>query len=218
MEDRYLMGRIITFAQQKGGSGKTTMAAHVAVALQRSGLTVALLDVDPQGSLGEWFERREAAAGDVGPGLSFGTASGWGARREARSLARDHDVVVVDTPPKSDSESRPAVEAADLVCVPVQPTPVDLWATAPTLEMVQKQGTRSLIIVNRAVGRATLTGEMLKVIHELGHPAAAAVIGSRVAFAASMGAGLTVMETAPGGKAAAEIEALAQEVMRHATS
>jgi len=212
------MGRIITFAQQKGGSGKTTMAAHLAVALRRQGASVALLDVDPQGSLGEWFERREAWAGERGPDLSFRTASGWGARREARGLARDHDLVVVDTPPKSDSESRPAVEAADLVCVPVQPTPVDLWATRPTLEMVLKQGVRSLIIVNRAVGRAALTGEMLEAIRELGHPAAGVVIGSRVGFAASMGHGLTVMETAPGGKAALEIAALAEEVMKQATT
>lgn len=210
------MGRIITFAQQKGGSGKTTMAAHVAVALQRSGLSVAVLDVDPQGSLGEWFERREEARGPDGPGLSFRTASGWGARREARGLARDHDVVVVDTPPKSDSESRPAIEAADLVCVPVQPTPVDLWAMRPTLELVAKEGRRSLIVVNRAVGRAALTGEMLQAIRELGHPAAPVVIGSRVAFAASMGAGATVMETAPGSKAAGEMEMLAAEIMRHA--
>lgn len=212
------MGLIITFAQQKGGSGKTTMAAHLAVALLRAGNSVAILDVDPQGSLGEWFERREASMGEGETGLVFSTASGWGARREARSLARDHDFVVVDTPPKSDSESRPAIEAADLVCVPVQPTPVDLWATRPTLEQVQKEGTRSLIIVNRAVGRASLTGEMVKAIRDLGHPAAAVAIGSRVAFAASMGEGRTVMETAPGSKAAAEIEAFAAEVVRHATS
>lgn len=212
------MGRIITFAQQKGGSGKTTMAAHLAVALQRAGHSVAVLDVDPQGSLGEWFERREETMGEAGTGLAFRTASGWGARREARSLARDHDFVVVDTPPKSDSESRPAIEAADLVCVPVQPTPVDLWATLPTLELVQKEGTRSLIVVNRAVGRSALTAEMTKAIRELGHPAASIAIGSRVAFAASMGAGRTVQETAPASKAAGEIEALTAEVLRHATS
>jgi len=212
------MGRIITFAQQKGGSGKTTMAAHLAVALLRAGNSVAILDVDPQGSLGEWFERRETSMGEAATGLVFRTASGWGARREARSLAREHEFVVVDTPPKSDSESRPAIEAADLVCVPVQPTPVDLWATLPTLEQVQKEGTRSLIVINRAVGRAALTGEMMKAIRELGHPAATAAIGSRVAFAASMGEGRTVMETAPGSKAAAEIEALAAEVLKHATS
>src|SRR5262245_24120969 len=130
-----MSGLIITVAQQKGGSGKTTVAAHLAVAFTLAGKSVGVLDVDPQGSLGEWFERRERALGEDDAGLVFRTASGWGARREAKQLARDFDIVVVDTPPKSDLEMRPAIEMADLVAVPVQPTPVDLWATAPTLQM-----------------------------------------------------------------------------------
>jgi chromosome partitioning protein len=81
-----MTGIIITLAQQKGGAGKTTVAAHLAVAYALAGSSVAVLDVDPQGSLGEWFERREAKLGAAGTGLVFRTASGWGARREAHSL------------------------------------------------------------------------------------------------------------------------------------
>ena len=80
-----MAGRIVTLAQQKGGSGKTTLAAHLAVAFARGGLSVAVLDVDPQGSLGEWFEAREKSLGEDATGLVFRTASGWGARREART-------------------------------------------------------------------------------------------------------------------------------------
>ena len=207
---------IITLAQQKGGSGKTTMAAHLAVSFLLGGRSVAVLDVDPQGSLGEWFEAREAALGEEGVGLTFRTASGWGARREARSLARDFDIVVIDTPPKSDLELRPAIEVADLVTMPVQPTPVDVWASAPTLEMVAKEGIRSLIVMNRAIARALLTGEMTEAIKALGHPVAKASLGSRVAFAASMGEGRTVQETAPSSPAADEVAALSKEVLRHA--
>ena len=99
-----MSGKIITVAQQKGGSGKTTIAAHLAVALSRlNGRSVALLDVDPQGSLGEWFEARERRLGADAAGFGFRTASGWGARREALAMQRDHDFVVVDTPPKPTS-------------------------------------------------------------------------------------------------------------------
>jgi len=211
-----MSGLIITVAQQKGGSGKTTVAAHLAVAFALAGKSVGILDVDPQGSLGEWFERREATLGEDDVGLVFRTASGWGARREAKQLARDHDVVVVDTPPKSDLEIRPAIEMADLVAVPVQPTPVDLWATAPTLAMAAKEGAASLIVINRALSRALLTAEMITAAGELGHAVAGTHLGNRVAYPQSMGEGRTVLETAPGGPAAEEIEALAREILKHA--
>lgn len=209
-------GLIITVAQQKGGSGKTTVAAHLAVAFARGGKTVGILDVDPQGSLGEWFERREQALGEDGVGLSFRTASGWGARREAKQLARDCDIVVVDTPPKSDLEIRPAIEMADLVVVPVQPTPVDIWATTPTLEMAAKERTGSLIVINRAISRALLTAEMIAAAGELGHAIADTHLGNRVAYPQSMGEGRTVLETATGSAAAEEVAALAREILRHA--
>ena len=206
---------IITLAQQKGGSGKTTIAAHLAVAFLLKGKSVALLDVDPQGSLGEWFELRERRLGEGETGLGFRTASGWGARREARNLARDHDVVVIDTPPKSDVDMRSAFEVADLVAVPLQPTPVDMWATDPTLQMIAKEGTRSLLILNRVLSRALLTAEMVEAIGTLGHAVAETRLGNRVAFAASMGEGSTVLETAPSSPAAAEVEALAREISRY---
>jgi chromosome partitioning protein len=207
---------IITVAQQKGGSGKTTLAAHLAVAAALKGRSVAILDVDPQGSLGEWFELREKRLGEADTLLSFRTASGWGARREAKNLARDHDVVVIDTPPKSDVDLRSAFEAADLVVVPLQPTPVDLWATDPTLQMIAKESARSLLVLNRVIGRALLTAEMAEAIGRLGHAVAAARLGNRVAFAASMGEGSTVLESAPASPAADEMEALAKEVIKAA--
>ncbi len=208
-----MAGKIIAIAQQKGGSGKTTVAAHLAVAL--AGRTsVAVLDTDPQGSLGEWYERREARLGEEETGLTFRTASGWGAKREAKSLARDHALVFVDTPPKSDLEARHAIEAADLVVVPVQPTSIDLWATRPTLEMVGRGGPPAILVINRVPPRGVTSAEIIEAIAGLGAPAAAARLGNRVAFAASMGEGAAATETARGSRAAEETEALAAEIAR----
>lgn len=208
-----MAGKIIAVAQQKGGSGKTTVAAHLAVALSGDA-RVAILDVDPQGSLGEWLERREERLDGAETGLSFRTASGWGAKREARSLSREHDVVIVDTPPKSDLEARHAIEAADLVLVPVQPTAVDLWATQSTLDLVGRSGPPALIVVNRVPPRGLSSAEVIAAIADLGAPAAATRLGNRVAFSASMGEGSTATETDPHGKAAEEIRALAAEIER----
>jgi chromosome partitioning protein len=213
-----MAGIVITLAQQKGGAGKTTLAAHLAVAYALTGNAVAVLDVDPQGSLGEWFERREERLGADATGLDFRTASGWGARREAKSLARDHDVVIVDTPPKSDLELRPAIEAANLIAIPVQPTPVDLWATEPTLAMVNKEGTPALLVLNRVVKRALITGEIAEAVGGLGHAVADAQLTGRVAYAASIGEGRTVLETARSWQASVEVVALAKEVLRHASA
>jgi chromosome partitioning protein len=214
LEPIRMAGRIITVAQQKGGTGKTTVAAHLAVALWRRGKSVAILDVDPQGSLGEWFEARERSLGEGATGMRFRTASGWGARREARDLARDHDFVVVDTPPKTDSEARPAIEAASLVAVPIQPTPVDLWSTDSTLTMIARERVTGLLVINRVTQRARLTTEMVAAIRALGCVAAATQLGNRVGFAASMGQGRTVLETDPSGKAAQEVAALTEEILQ----
>ena len=210
-----MAGKIITIAQQKGGSGKTTLAAHLAVAWSRKpGASVAILDIDPQGSLGEWFEAREERLGDAAGKISFRTASGWGSRREARSLARDHDFVVVDTPPKSDREGRPAMEAADLVAIPVQPSPVDLWATEPTIEMASAEDTPAILILNRVPPRSRLTEEMAAAMQDFDARSAKARLGNRVAFAASMGRGSTVLENRLSPRAAEEVDALAKELLK----
>ncbi len=213
-----MRGKIITIAQQKGGTGKTTLASHLAVAWSRhGGKSVAILDVDPQGSLGEWLETRERRLGEDETGLGFRTASGWGARREARSMARDYDIVIIDTPPKAELEVTPAMEAADLIVVPVQPSPVDLWATETTLEMAAKEDRPTILVVNRVPARARLTAEMLEAMKAFNAVSAQTRLGNRIAFASSMGTGSTVLETEPKGKAAEEIEALASELLHRAS-
>jgi chromosome partitioning protein len=207
-------GKIITIAQQKGGSGKTTVAAHIAVASAwHHNLKVAILDTDPQGSLGRWFMTRAEHGNDTNLNLTFRTASAWGARYEAQALARNHDIVVIDTPPKMGVDGRPAIETADLVVIPVAPSPVDLWATEPTIEMTRGEKKQSLVVLNRADQRARLTGKISEALKALNTVAAKTMIGNRVIFASSMGEGRTALEAERSGIAAHEMCKLVDEIL-----
>ncbi|SDG31679.1 ParA family partition ATPase [Thalassobaculum litoreum] len=214
------MARILTVAQQKGGAGKTTLAAHLAVAIAETGKTVAVVDIDPQASLSSWWEMR-AELGLPAPsngrgkgGLSVHRITGWRTANEVEKLARDHDVVVVDSPPHAETEAKIAVRVADLVLVPLQPSPMDFWATQATLDLAKAEKTDALLVLNRVPPRASLTEAMTVKIGEMGAKVAKAQIGNRVALAASLLEGKGVTEYQKRGTAAAEIKALAAEVMK----
>jgi len=204
-----MAGRIITVAQQKGGSGKTTLAANLAVAWAREGLRVALLDTDPQGSLGRWFMTRVERGA---PGLEFSTASAWGVEWEADKLARAHDIVLVDTPAKADADLRPALRAASLVLVPVSASHVDLWATEGVIDLARREERTALLVLNRMRPRTRLASEVAVKSRELGVGVAEAHVVNRVSYAETMGRGMGVAEAAPKGPAAAEILSLAAEI------
>ncbi len=206
-----MAGLTITVAQQKGGSGKTTLAVNLAVEFWRRGHSVAVLDTDPQGSLGRWFMTRREAMGDES-GLDFATASAWGVSYELEKLVKTNEIVIVDTPPKVDSDLRPAMRGSQLVVVPVSVSAVDVWATESVLEMAEREKRKTLLVMNRAAPRARLTAEISGKIHELGSPTAQTVLRNRVLYAEVMGRGEGVMERAPKGPAAAEVRDLADEI------
>lgn len=192
-------GKVITIAQQKGGAGKTTLAVNLGVTLAREGLRVALLDTDPQGSLGRWFMTRREALGD--PGVEFGTASAWGVGYECEKLRGQADVVIVDTPPKADADLRPALREADLVLVPVASSHVDLWATEGVLDLARRAGKPTLIVLNRARARTRLDAEVAEAAAALEAEVAPMRLANRVAYAQALGQGLGAIEGA--GTAAA---------------
>ena len=202
------MARVITVAQQKGGAGKTTLAANLAVALTREGEKVALLDTDPQGSLGRWFMTRIEARE---PDMEFGTASAWGAGWEVKKLAKLADWIVVDTPPKADGDLRGALKIADLVLVPVSASQLDVWAVEGVLDLARGEGREALVVLTRARAGTRVQQGVSASVAALGVPVARSVIGSRTAYAESLGAGKGAQEMGR-GPWTGEVEALAAEV------
>lgn len=209
-----MAARILTVAQQKGGAGKTTLAAHLAVAYTAMKKRVVAVDIDPQQSLSRWYALRRERLGDAAAGVLVSATEGWRARGEIERVAAGRDVVIIDSPPHAETEARIAIRAADLVVVPVQPSPMDLWATRPTLDLAAAERVPALIVFNRVLPRANLTEIMAAQAEELGARVARARLGNRVAFAAALAEGKAVGESQPRGRAAQEIAALAKEILR----
>jgi chromosome partitioning protein len=211
-----MAGIVITIAQQKGGAGKTTLAVHLAVAWAGQQRRVALIDIDPQRSLGAWHAVREEALGDGKSGLDFTAITGWRTAAEVERRTRNHDIVVIDSPPHAETESRLAVRAATLLLVPVQPSPMDVWATRPTLDLAKQEKVPVLLVLNRVPPRANLTETMAAKLASLGAGVAESRIGNRVALATAMAEGRGITETDPSSRAGGEITALAAEILLRA--
>ena len=204
------MAIIITVAQQKGGAGKTTLAAALAAALAAD-RRVAVLDIDPQRSLARWHALRSARA-SAAP-ITFSDVSGWRLARELDRLKGGHDILIIDSPPQIDTDARLAIRAATLVLVPVQPSPPDLWAAEGTLKLAADERRPARILLNRAPASGKLRGAVEAEIAQAGHAAFAATLGNRIGFAAAFAQGLGVTETAPRSTAAQELRTLLAELM-----
>jgi chromosome partitioning protein len=211
-----MAGVVITVAQQKGGAGKTTLAAHLAAAWAGEGKKVALVDIDPQASLAAWYKTREERFGTDGTGMDFSQVTGWRVQGEVDRRVRDHDIVLIDGPPHAETEARIAVRSAKLVVVPLQPSPMDVWATKPTLDLARAEKVAVMLVLNRVPPRANLTDSMLEKIEALKTSLAATRIGNRIALATALFEGRGITESRRGSRAAEEITALAEEILKKA--
>lgn len=207
-----MAGRVITIAQRKGGAGKTTLAAQLAVVWTRGGARVAVLDIDPQASLSAWVGLRRERLGASEIGFEFAALPGWRAETWIADQTRQADFVLIDSPPHIEPEARVAVRAAGLVLVPVQPSPLDLWATEATLAMARDERRQALAVLNRVPPRSSVTARIAAALSQAGAEVATARIGNRIALVQAMAQGLGVLETAAASPAAAEIAALAEEI------
>lgn len=217
LQEKPMPGQVITVAQQKGGSGKTTLAAHLALGFRQQGKRVALVDLDPQGSLGRWYMTRIECDPALCEGLDFTTSSAWGVSLECRKLTASNELVIIDTPPKADSDLRPALRVADLVVVPVSASHVDLWATEGVLDLAKRESRDTVLVMNRTRQGTRLGAEVAEAALQLGADVALAGLANRVGYAETMGQGLGVLD---GRKTAAsdEVLALVAEVAERLTT
>jgi chromosome partitioning protein len=210
-----MSGKVITIAQQKGGAGKTTLAAQLAVGLVCARARVATIDIDPQGSLSFWYAARMGTLGDANT-IHHQQVQGWRLAKEIRTLRDDYDFIIVDSPPTAQSDATIAIREADLTIVPVQPSPMDLWACGATLQKAKAEGVPSLIILNRVNARASLFEQMTATLANMQLDIAETTLGNRVAFASSMLRGLGVAESESSSNTAVqEIFALVRELKKH---
>jgi chromosome partitioning protein len=195
--------KIVVITSQKGGSGKTTLAAHLAVAaeLANDGPTV-VIDTDPQQTLATWWNTREADTPQLAP-VSI------------RELPEKLDALakigfaycVIDTPPALTEQNRHVLTRADLVLIPTRPSPTDLWSLGATLDLVKQSGAPFVFVLTQAKANARITVQTIAALSSHGQ-VLPAVVHDRVDYAASMTDGRTALEINPNSPAASEIAEL----------
>jgi chromosome partitioning protein len=192
--------RVIAVCSQKGGVGKTTIAAHLAVRAAMTGEgPVLLVDADPQGSLSEWWKVRADRAMALDTIKTDDLAVEVGTIRK-----RGAALAIIDTPPALTASIARVMAGADLVLIPARPSPHDLRAIGATVDLVRRAGKPFLFIVNGAANRAHITAECVAALSEHGR-VAPSILYQRTEWASSMINGRTVLETGPAGRSAREV-------------
>lgn len=203
--------KVIAVLNQKGGSGKTTIATHLARALQLEGADVLLVDSDPQGSARDWAAVREDQPVTV-VGIDRPTID-----RDLKNVARK-DFVVIDGAPQAADLAVSAIKAADFILIPVQPSPYDIWATADLVELVKQRievtdgKLQAAFIVSRAIKGTKIGAEVAEALEGYGLPVLASRITQRVSYPGTAATGTTVLDAEPASDAAAEVRSLAAEI------
>lgn len=204
---------IISLLNQKGGVGKTTLAVHLAEVLSRLDKSVLLVDADPQGSALDWAANRPDDPRFPVIGLPKPTL-----HRELPAIAKNHDFVLIDGPPRVNELARAAIMASDVVLIPVQPSPFDVWAAKEIVDLLQeasafKDNIKSAFVINRKIVNTAIGRDVVEALASYPLPVLKTSVGQRVAFAESAAQGLTVLHTDPNGQASQEIVSLATELL-----
>ncbi|MGO3277537.1 ParA family partition ATPase [Halomonas sp.] len=203
---------IIGVLNQKGGVGKTTLSVNIAAALARTGQRVLLIDADPQGSALDWAAAREgdplfAVVGLPKPSI----------HKELSVVGEGYDHIVIDGPPRVTDLARSAIMASDVVLVPVQPSPYDIWAADEVVKLIQeasvfKENIKSFFVINRKIANTAIGRDVREALEAYNLPTLESSVVQRVVFAEAAAVGKAVYEQDRDGIASQEIEAVVSEL------
>lgn len=204
--------KVIAVLNQKGGAGKTTVATHLARALQVLGKSCILIDSDPQGSARDWSAVREDNQVPV-VGIDRPTLE-----RDLKSIA-EHDFAVIDGAPQAADLAASAIKAADFIIIPVQPSPYDIWAASDLVDLIKGRISvtdgklQAAFLVSRAIAGTRLGNEVGDALEGYGLPVLASRIHQRVIYPSTAAAGKTALDVELEGDASTEFLALGREIM-----
>lgn len=207
--------RVTSFVNQKGGVGKTTLAVNVAAEKARRGRRVLLLDADPQGSALDWQAQRGRQ--EHPPLLSVVGFPRDTIHREIDQLGEGYDDIIIDAPGRIEAVARAVILASDVVAIPVQPSPYDVWASADVLALLElaqvyKPELESAWVINRKIVGTAIGRDIRAQLSEYGPRLLGATVAQRVIFSEAAARGLAVYETDPGGVADDEIREVTNEL------
>ena len=209
------MGKIISFCNQKGGSGKTTLSANLAVLWSNSNYKVAVVDADNQKSLTTWIESRRKYYGPDDIGFKIYPYNVSTLEQDLKNIKRKYDFIIIDSPPGISFDTVQILKCSDFVYVPVQPSPIDLMATIPFLNLSQQQRKKTTIVMNRVMPRVKLTEAMIIRLRYTGAKIARSRISGKVIYAETFNVGRGVVDLSITIDASREIINLGNEIIRN---
>ena len=209
------MGKIIAFANQKGGSGKTTLSANLAVLWANSGYKIAVIDADAQRSLTYWLEARKKYYGLEPTGIDNYPFDSRNLHEDLKKIKKKYDFIIIDSPPSITFETVQIIKSSNAIYVPVQPSPLDLMATIPFLAIVKQERKKATVILNRVMPRAKLTDAMVIRLRYAGAKIARSRISGKIIFAETFTVGRGVVDISVTSDASKEIINIGSEILRN---
>ena len=207
------MGRIICLANQKGGVGKTILAINIVGALTEKKSKVILIDADPQKSAIDWSAAREGEPDFVVVGMPKENL-----HKEIPKMAVDADFIVIDGPPRVTALARSVIMASDVVLIPVQPSPYDVWGAEEIVNLIKEASTfkeklKCAFVINRKITNTAIGRDVTDTLAQFSIPVLKTHITQRIIFAESAATGQTVLDVDPNSSSSNEIKQLLKEIL-----